>query len=366
MTDHEEIAWEGPRSAQEHELAQAVQLADPILAGGSHEHGHAWAHVYRTSNLDNICVAKHRGRVIHTSAMFFHTVSTPTGQVRVAGISGVCTHPDYRRHGIGSKAMLYCLERMRAHGAHVGLLWTPVPDWYRKFGWEQAGAEDTYYLDRGNVTLLPQLTGLKIREADPVDQPRVLALFNRQPGGGRMPDIDRILLETRQPLTLLAEQGDQLLGFVRTARRRVTEYAGEAEAVSALIRATFERLDDPSVSTSDRDDHDRPVLDASLRVVSPACGTPLSGYLDERGILHSRSYLGTMRVINAAGLLEALGLHGATVTAEGETVTVGYRGETATLDVRMLAKLLLGPERVSPLWKDLLPGWFYVWPWDRV
>ncbi len=181
-----------------------------------------------------------------------------------------------------------------------------------------------------------------------------------------MSDIDRILLDTRQPLTLLAEQGEQLLGFVRTVRRRVVEYAGEVEAVAALVRATFERLDDPSVSTSDRDNRNEPVLDARLWVVSPACGTPLSQYLDERGIPRSRSYLGMTRVIDAAGLLEAFGLHGAAVTAEGDTITVGYRGETATLDVRMLAKLLLGPERVLPLWTDLLPGWFYVWPWDRV
>ncbi len=181
-----------------------------------------------------------------------------------------------------------------------------------------------------------------------------------------MPDIDRILLDTRQPLTLLAEQGEQLLGFVRTARRRVTEYAGDAQAVATLIRAAFERLDDPGISTSDRDSRNMPVLDASLRVVSPACGTPLSRYLDELGILRSRSYLGTMRVIDAAGLLESFGLHGAAVAAEGDTITVEYRNETATLDVRMLSKLLLGPERVSPLWTDVLPGWFYVWPWDRV
>jgi len=366
MIDHEGIAWEGPRSAEEHELVQVVQLADIVLAGSSQEHGHAFAHVYRTSNLNNICVAKHRGRVVHASAMYYHTVATPTGQVRMAGISGVCTHPDYRHHGVGSKAMLYCLERMRAQGAHLGLLWTPVPDWYRKFGWEQAGAEDTYYLDRGNVTLLPYPKRVRIREANPVDQARTLELFNRQPGGGRTPDIDRILLDTRQPLTLLAEQGEQLLGFVRTVRRRVVEYAGEVETVAALVRATFERLDDPRLSTTDRDNHNLPVLDASLRVVSPACGMPLSHYLDELGIPRSRSYLGMARVVDPVGLMEAFGLHGATVTVEGDTITLNYRGESGTLDVRSLAKLLIGPERVSPLWADQLPAWFYVWPWDRV
>ena len=365
MIDHEGTGWEGPRSAQEHELVQAVQLADTVLAGGSQEHGHVWAHVYRTGNLDNICVVKHKGRLVHTSAMYYHTVGTPTGRVRMAGISGVCTHPDYRRQGIGSSAMLYCLDRMRAQGAHLGLLWTPVPDWYRKFGWEQAGAEDTYYLDRGNVALLPQ-DRVRIREAEPADQMTTLELFSGQPGGGRTPDIDRILLDTRQPLTLLAEQGTQLLGFVRTARRRVVEYAGQVEAVAALVRATFERLDDPGLSTSDRDSRNMPVLDASLRVVSPACGTPFSRYLDQRGIPRSRTYLGMVRVVDPVGLIEALGLQGAAVADQGDKVTLHYRGESATLDVRTLAKLLIGPERVSPLWREQLPAWFYVWPWDRV
>ncbi len=366
MLEHKDIGWEGPRSAKEHELVQAVQLADMVLAENSQQHGHAWAHVYRTSNLDNICVAKYKGRVVHTSAMYYHTVVTPTGQVHVAGVSGVCTHPDYRRYGIGSKAALYCLDHMRAHGAHLGLLWTPIPDWYRKFGWELAGQEDTYYLDRGNIGLLPHSAELGVREAGPEDQVHVLALFNRQPGGGRAPEIDRILLDTRQPLTLLAERGDHLVGFVRTARRRVSEYAGEPEAVAALVRAAYERLDDPHLSTTDRDSRNVPVLDASLRVVSPACGTPLSRYLDDRGIPRNRNYLGMVRIVDAAGLLEAFGLHEATVAAEGDTVTLTSAGETITLDVRSLAKLLLGPERVSAPWADRLPGWFYVWPWDRV
>ena len=32
-----------------------------------------------------------------------------------------------------------------------------VPDWYRKFGYEQAGSRYRYHFDRGNVELLPKL-----------------------------------------------------------------------------------------------------------------------------------------------------------------------------------------------------------------
>jgi predicted N-acetyltransferase YhbS len=366
MTDCEAIDWEGPRRAEEHELVQVVELADMVLMQNNPGHGHAWAHVYRTGNLGNICVAKHRGRVVHASAMYFHTVATPTGQVRVAGLSGVCTHPDYRRHGIGSRAMLYCLDYMRAQGAHLGLLSTPVPDWYRKFGWENAGAEDTYCFDRGNIALLPHWTRFQIREAVPADQSKVLHLLNRQPGGGRAADIDRILLDIKQPLTMVADQGGQILGFARTARRRVIEYAGEAEVVAALVRAVFERLDDPHLSTTDRDSRNAPVLDASLRLVSPAYETQLSHCLDELGIPYSRKYLGMIRIIDPAGLMEEFGLKGAAVTVEGESTTVSYQGEKATFDARSLAKLLCGPERLSPFCAELLPVLFYVWPWDRV
>ena len=126
---------------------------------------------------------------------------------------------------------------------------------------------------------------------------------------------------------MLAEQGGQILGFVRTARRRVVEYAGEAEAVSALVRAVFERLDDPYLSATNRDSGNMPVLDASLRLVSPAYGTRLSHYLDELRIPRSREYLGMIRVIDPPGLMEECGLKGAAVTLEGESTTVSCRAK---------------------------------------
>ena len=185
------------------------------------------------------------------------------------------------------------------------------------------------------------------------------------PVGHRQADLC-ILLDIKQPLTMLAEQGEQLLGFVRAARRRVIEYAGEADVVASLVRAVFERLDDPHLSTTDRDSRNIPIMDASLRLVSPAWGTRLGHYLDGLRIPRSRTYLGMIRIIDPVGLVEAFGLKGAAVTTEDEFTTVSYRGETATFDACGLAKLLCGPERVSPFCADLLPALFHVWPWDRV
>lgn len=367
-----EIEFDGPRQAQEHELVQAVQLADVVLNNSNQDHGRNWAHVYRTSNLSNVCVAKHAGRVVHACAVFYHNVAASGGRVRVAGLSGVCTHPDYRRYGLGSRAMLYCLDQMRAHGAHLGLLGTGIPDWYRKFGWERAGARDSYLFDRGNIALLPAPGRYSVRTAGPGDQADVLDLLNAQPGGGRAPDVDGILLDIRQPATLLAEHDGRLAAFMRIERRqgaeapRAVEHAGEAEAAATLIRSAFERSDDPAVSTTDRDAHNHPVLNANLTVIAPAWGSPLGRYLEGLGIPRSRGYLGMVRVVDPAGLLEALGRAELLESTDGETTTLRYRGERATFDARELAKALLGPERTWPLAADALPAPFHVWPYDRV
>jgi GNAT superfamily N-acetyltransferase len=360
--------WDGPRSARDYELSQATELVDVVLLNSVPRYGREFAHVHRAGNLENILVIKSRGQLVHVTAMFVATVKLGAAQIRVAGLNGVCTHPDFRGRGLGSRMMLYCLERMRALGVHVGLLWTPIPDWYRKFGWERAGIEDGFFLDRGNIPLLPDPAAFAIREARTTDQASLLELHNRALGGGRTPEVQQILLEAKQPLTLMALDGAEPLAYVQLepTRRRIREHGGATEAVAALVRAAFERLDNPALSTTARDSTGAPVLDASLRLTTPPCESGLSGFLAARGVPRDRSYLGMLRVVDVRGLLAEVGHAGSCTVADEDAVTLTLGGQTATFDRRTLAKQLFGPVRPSEWGKGILPLPLYVWPWDRV
>ena len=56
--------------------------------------------------------------------------------VRMGGIGGVTTHPDYRGRGLATRLMAHAAEYMRDDGYDLGLLFTEIPArFYRRLGW---------------------------------------------------------------------------------------------------------------------------------------------------------------------------------------------------------------------------------------
>jgi hypothetical protein len=79
----------------------------------------------------------------------------------------------------------------------------------------------------------------------------VLELYNQGPAAGTPLDVDRILRSARQLTTLIACDGASILGFVRlrTNKNRIVEHGGQAEVVGAPVRAAFELLESPDLSS---------------------------------------------------------------------------------------------------------------------
>src|SRR6266542_1591109 len=159
--------YEGPRGCGPMDLAPVVDLVDLVFnwtrtPPARPAFGGEFAHAYNALNLDNVRAIWHRGRPAATVAISHTPVRTPRGVMRVAGIGGVATHPDHRQRGLSSALLADAHDKMRADGAHVGFLSTGIPDFYRKLGWEYAGRQCRFTLDRANVSFLPVATDLGI------------------------------------------------------------------------------------------------------------------------------------------------------------------------------------------------------------
>jgi GNAT superfamily N-acetyltransferase len=366
--------FDGPRACDPYELPLVMDLVNLVMrvlntpAGQPTRwptFGWDYPHIYNPGNIENIRVFAREGRVATTVAIYSTPVRTPRGALKVGGINAMATHPDFRRHGLGAAVLADAEAKMRADGHQIGLLGTRIQDWYRKMDWETAGQQWQFALDRGNVEYLPEPRGL---EVDDAWRPHVEALCAlREADGIGAPRDGRLfalLAERRLRRVFVARRERRVVAYAGVGGGGVTEYAGAAEDVAALVRAAFERLDDTSVRTSERPPGQRATLE--LGVTTPVADAGLPGMLADRGIPRTLSYQGMIKILDAQGLFEALDVREVALERRAGGWRVVYRDRHLDLTERQLVKLVFGPERFPGFAPDVFPVPFYQWPVDHV
>ena len=83
-----------------------------------------------------------------------------------AHIATIATHPEYRRHGIARKLLMYALRYMSKEGAVTSFLEvresnSAAQEMYRKVGYEEVGRRKRYYKDTNEDAILMTLNGLE-------------------------------------------------------------------------------------------------------------------------------------------------------------------------------------------------------------
>ena len=269
--------YDGPRACAWHELASAVDLANLVLRvlgapPGAPPRwptiGGDYGHIYHGDNLPNVRVVTYRGRVVSSVGIYPTEVRTPRGTISVGGINAFVTHPDHRRQGLGGAVLRDAHDRMRASGQHVGLLSTRIQDYYRKFGWESAGRQQTWVFDRGNVALLPDPAGLTVTEDWRPHLAALVALHDGDDlGAQRSESTFGMLAERKLGRLFIARRAGRAVAYAGVSGTAVREYGGDPRAVAALIRAVFDQLDDPATPTSERPPGQRATIE--LTVTTP-------------------------------------------------------------------------------------------------
>ncbi|MDP6779561.1 MAG: GNAT family N-acetyltransferase [Candidatus Latescibacteria bacterium] len=365
---------EGPRACGPYELASVLDLvnlvhrtlwAEPGGAVPRPTIGFDYPHVYATTNLDNIRVFTHRGRVVSSVGIYPNTVRTPLGEVSVGGISTLATHPDYRRYGLGTQVMEDAHRKMMEDGHHIGLLTTRVHDFYRKLGWESAGRQLSFTFDRGNIDVLGDAGDLEVAE----DWISIVDALNDLHLGEpvtslRDPAAFRLLMERKARRIFVGLRNGKGAAYTAVRGTSVVEHAGALDDVIALLRCVFAELDDPKVATSERPPGKRATIE--MQVTAPDADDGLAGLLMSKGVPHSLDYLGMIRVLDPVGLFEALGVGGTDVQASDDGWRLTWDEHSRNFSARDLARLIFGPERIAPPTPEGLPIAFYQWTADLV
>jgi ribosomal protein S18 acetylase RimI-like enzyme len=365
---------DGPRACGVYELPAVLDLANYVLrtlwvAPGQPPRpptiGFDFPHVFNSDNLLNIRVVMHHARAVAAVGIYPTKVRTSRGSLDVGGISVLVTHPDYRRRGLGTAVMEDAHKRMREAGMSVALLSTRIQDWYRKLGWESAGAERSFVFDRGNIDLLPPPAGMEVAEDWRPWTAELADLHNNEPLT-TLRDAARfaLLAECKAPRIFVALRYGSPIAYAAVSDSSVREYAGPVDAVAALLRSVFERIDNPDARTSLRAPGQRATPEMHLSAPDASDGLP--ALLLRLRIPHSFGYQGMIKILDAPRLLKSLGLDAISLCDSGERMVLERGAEKIDLSERELVRLIFGPERPSDFARDVLPAPFHVWPMDRV
>ena len=121
------------------EIKQVAEWSAKVFCGGDHlfffqkrfERSHEpGPHYVR----EHTRVVEEDGRVVAHVRIVDHPMRIGSAVVRMGGISGVCTHPAYRKRGYAAALMRDSMEYMRTHGFDVSMLFG-IRDFYPKFGY---------------------------------------------------------------------------------------------------------------------------------------------------------------------------------------------------------------------------------------
>jgi len=373
---------EGPRPARRDERDALLDTLDAVMRipkGQGPTIATDYPHVYDEDNLENVMIVKDGDRVVSCCAIWVNTIEFGPSRLKAGGINCLATLPEYRHRGLASKVMEACHRRMRELGCHVGRLSTDITNWYRRLGWESAGVLCTYELNRSNISLFPVLPGdVRLRCVEhPYDDATldtIIRLRNADRLGGiRTPELLRTLLESRgdpkvlsKPRVVLAEGRARAQAYLLDRDRGIIEWAGPGQTVAGLVRAWYEACDDPDASTSMRDENFKLAYTDQMALIAPRYDHPLVELLKSLSLPCRVDYYGMLYVIDPRGILDAFGLKDMSITQTDGRYTLERGPDKVTVDLRQLAKLLFGPERIADLASDVLPLPFWQWPIEHV
>lgn len=194
------------------------------------------------SNRDGLFVLEENEQLDACLACLVRPLRTSLGEIRVATIGSVVTHPGRRGKGCSRRLQEDVLARLRSRDVPLAVLWTDRPEYYAGRGFQPAGVE--YHIDlrswRGPKQALAD--NVRIREYRPEDATAVAGLYARHPYRTvREPGEDGLLYGmagTRGSVVVDAE--DVVVAYLFCGKGvdfplYGLEWGGKAEHVSCLL-----------------------------------------------------------------------------------------------------------------------------------
>jgi GNAT superfamily N-acetyltransferase len=323
------------------------------------------------ANLGNIRIIKENNEILSHAVLRPLLVKTPLGLFKVAAIGSVVTDPTYRNQGLSRRIVEDCLEAARAQGCDFAILWTNLYEFYRKFGFELAGSEISYLIDK-DIPTTPQ--GLKFVQNNNIDPEPLLRLFSQHSVSTiRTFDEARRYLQIPNSRVYTAwDSSNNLRAYAIEGKGAdlqgyIHEWGGGVSALLPLVQ------------------HIRTTQKKSVTLIVPGHATNLRQQLANFNIREVVGFLGMIKILNAPSLFGKvlrharvdLGFNDFVLEPRQSKFFFGNGKNLFSTDSEQdVVKLLFGPLSPSEIYKfdaettevlnKLLPVPMWIWGWDSV
>jgi predicted N-acetyltransferase YhbS len=129
-----------PRAIQQGDIASLAQLLDDVFrrSRGITDQSQLtdFPLVFTPVNYANSRVIVEDGQIVSHAALWPRELIVEDRRLKAAVIVSVATQPDYRRRGHAAALMRDLHNTLQTEGFDLAILWTAVPEFYRKLGWE--------------------------------------------------------------------------------------------------------------------------------------------------------------------------------------------------------------------------------------
>lgn len=133
-------------------------------------------------SLEDLHVAEVGGRVVGHGFLFGMETWVGGRPVGVGGVASIGVAPEARRAGIAHALIAHLLQKMRARGTPLSMLYPFRHDFYRKLGWGLTSAMHRYRLRPAALPLYPERG--RVRPADPADLGALRRCYERAAARG--------------------------------------------------------------------------------------------------------------------------------------------------------------------------------------
>lgn len=286
----------GPRPVRVEDLPSVGQLLDDVFrrARGVFDQSQLtdFPLVYAPENLARNRLIAEDGLVVSHAGLWPRELIYFERRFKAAIIVSVVTHPRYRRRGYAASLMRSLQDQLHEEAYDLAILWTAVPDFYRKLGWQLV-------TPRGAIVDLGAQCAERIpgagHECLPLDPSRhldpLLELYDRNPVRlARDRGAAKRLFTLPKVPVWVATRGGSVVAYVAHGqainKRGITEYGGDLAGITALLRHVVQSLP-PAATVPLLVFHTRP----DLAAWAAALRLPTRPLLSSKGENHEMLYL---------------------------------------------------------------------------
>lgn len=363
---------EGPRPPQLMEFDRLLRFLNSNLRAGQQ-----WSIVdeYPTAlnkgNLHNIRIITENDEILSHAVVRPIIVKTPVGIFKIACIGSVVTDPSFRNQGLSQRVIEDCIKTATTQECEVAILWTNLFEFYRKFGFELAGSEVSFIINREMPVPSNQV---RIMKGSKVDPEAILRVYNKHTVCSvRSVDDIRKYLSIPQSNVYTAWSSDGQLqayaieGKGADLQAYIHEWGGSVPALLPLFNYMYREQKRP------------------LTLIVPQHSSHLIEKLRQFEASEVPGFLGMVKVLSHERLFNKINRSLAAGNPK-EPVTLEKRedgfyiitssGKFKTESETDIVRLIFGPHKPMELYsfdpkvamslEKVLPVPLWVWGWDSV